>query len=623
MNIVDEIKQKLDITEVIGQYTKLQKSGRNFKAICPFHSEKTPSFFVFPDKQSWHCFGACGTGGDIFTFIMKKEGLDFGQALQLLAERANVRLEYKSAQSTHDEQIRHDRLYKLNEVAAEYFHYHLLHSPEAEAAKAYALKRGLSEQVITDFQLGYALNKWDGLISYLLKSEYSEEDMLAVGLIIPRENSGYYDRFRNRLIFPIKDTRGHTIGFGGRALDDSLPKYLNSPQTVLFDKSNVLYGIERAQPAIRMKDSVVIVEGYMDTIAAHQFGFENTVASLGTALTGKQISTLRRLSKNIVVALDADTAGLEATARSIVTIDEQIPKEHWMPWLESRTYEELVKYEVQVVEITGGKDPDEIIRQSPKKWEQLLRESQPIIDFTLKKEIANITQDNIKDRSAVVSKFLPILLQIDDQVRRAHYVQKLSALLKLDERFVRDAMFSLQAQTKKQDHLRSSKIANNVTEGSDISRPIEEYCLALLLHFPDLQEADTNLSADYFEHSENKDILLKWLSNHDTQWIRDNIDPAMHEYFEYLCSFHNQFPPSLAQNKQERQIALNDSINRLQEMHIRNLELKKKSMLDEDKDSADTEQQLRILIEQGINESQQLKDIFYKRGRFFSRTKRV
>jgi DNA primase len=623
MNVADEIKQKLDIADIVGQYTKLQKSGRNFKACCPFHSEKTPSFFVFPDKQSWHCFGACGTGGDIFTFVMKKEGLDFGQALRLLAEKANVRLEYKSAQSVKDEQQQHDRLYKLNEVAAEYFHYHLEHSGDAENARAYAGKRGLSAKIIADFQIGFALNKWDGLISHLLKAEYKEEEMLATGLIVPRESGGYYDRFRNRLIYPIKDIKGRVIGFGGRALDDSLPKYLNSPQTVLFDKSSVLYGIDRAQAAIRLKDSVVITEGYMDTIAAHQFGFENTIASMGTALTGKQISILRRFSKNIIVALDADAAGLEATTRSIATIDEQIPKEHWMPWIESKTYEELVKYEIQVVEISGGKDPDEIIRKSPEIWANLLKESQPIIDFTLKKEIATITRDNVKDKSAIVSKFLPILSEIEDPVRRAHYVQKLSILLELDERFVRDALFSLQAQDKKSRHPRASKIVKNVADKSKASRTIEEYCLALLLQFPDLQEAGMKLSADYFEHSENKDILFKWLKNHDAEWIIANLDPAMHEYFDYLRLSYRQFPPSLVQNKRERQMALNDCVNRLQEIHIKNLELKKKSILSEDNDPGNEEQQLTKLKEQGINESQQLKDIFNKRGRFFSRTKGV
>lgn len=623
MNITDEIKQKIDIVDVVGQYTKLQKSGRNFKATCPFHSEKTPSFFVFPEKQSWHCFGACATGGDVFTFIMKKEGLDFGQALRLLAEKANIRLEYKSAQTAKEEQQQHDHLYKLNEVAAEYFHYLLQHSSEGQQAKQYAEKRGLTSEVITNFQIGYALNKWDGLITHLLKSGYREDEMQAAGVIVQREGGGYYDRFRNRLIFPIRDAKSRVIGFGGRALDDSQPKYLNSPQTVIFDKSSVLYGIDRAQPAIRAKDAVVITEGYMDTIAAHQFGFENTIASMGTALTARQITLLRRFSKNIIVALDADAAGLEATTRSITTLEEPIPTEHWMPWAESKTYEELVKYEIQVVQISGGKDPDEIIRKSPELWDTLLTESQPIIDFTLKKEIANISKDNIKDKSAIVSKFLPVLSQIGDPVRRAHYVQKLSVLLKLDERFVRDALFSLQSQEKKSRQLKASKIIKNVADRTTSSRIIEEYCLALLLEFPDLREAGLMLSVDYFEHSENKDILLKWSNNNDPEWIAANLDPAIHEYFQYLRAFQQQFPPSLRKITNDRQQAFSDCVNRLQEIHIKNLELKKKSILAEEKEHGSEEQQLMKLMEQGINESQQLKDIFNKRGRFFSRSKGV
>ena len=430
MNTIDEIKQKLDIVDVLSQYVKLQKSGKNFKANCPFHSEKTASFFVFPDKQSWHCFGACGTGGDVFTFIMKKEGLDFGQALRLLAEKANVTLTYKSEKSTREEQDRLDRLYKITEVAAEYFHYLLLHSSEAVKAREYTQKRGLSAKVVDDFQLGYAPNKWDELGSHLAKSGYRDEDMLAVGLVAARDSGGHYDRFRNRLIFPLRDVKSRVIGFGARALDDSMPKYLNSPETLIFNKSSVVYAIDRAQAAIRQKDAAVITEGYMDTIAAHQFGYENTVACMGTALTEKQISILRRFSKNIIVALDADTAGLEATARSIITIDQQIPKDHWMPWIESKTYEELVKYEIQVVEIQGGKDPDEIIRKSPENWGKLLKESQPIIDFTLKKELGTINQNSPGDKSAFVSKFLPILAHIDDPVRRAHYVQKIARTLK-------------------------------------------------------------------------------------------------------------------------------------------------------------------------------------------------
>jgi len=623
MSTTDEIKQRLDIVDVVSTYVKLTKSGRNFKAACPFHSEKTASFFVFPEKQSWHCFGACATGGDIFTFVMKKEGIDFGEALRLLADRANVTLTYKTTQAAAEDTARQDKLFKLNEVAAEYYHYLLLHDEEAGAARKYSAGRGLSAAVIDNFQLGFSPNKWDGLLAYLAKADYREDEMLAVGLIVQRDTGGFYDRFRNRLIFPIRDVKGRVVGFGGRALDDSLPKYLNSPQSLLFDKSSIIYGIERARGAIKQSDSVVITEGYMDTLAAHQFGFENTVASMGTALTEKQISTLRKLTRNIIVALDADAAGLEATTRSITTIDEQIPSEHWLPWIEPKTYSELVKYEVQVVEITGGKDPDEIIRSSPESWTRLLKESQPIIDFTLKKEIANIDKGSPKDKSALVSKFLPIISHIDDSVRRAHYVEKLSRLLGLDERFIRDALFELQAKEKKSKPRSGSKTIKNYANQAISSRHIEEYLLALLLQFGDLREEGMRLSADYFEHPENRDILLKWQGNADVNSFDADIDPALKEFYEHLISLGSQLPPSLHQNKREREYALNDCINRLLEGHIKNLEIKKKLILSEEKDSGDVEGQLAKLIEHGILESQQLHDIFKKRGRLFSRTKGV
>ena len=623
MNVVDDVKQKLDIVDILSQYVKLQKSGRNFKANCPFHSEKTASFFVFPDKQSWHCFGACGTGGDIFTFIMKKEGLDFGQALRLLAEKANVTLSYKSEKSNKEEQDRLDRLYKITEVAAEYFHYLLLHSGEAEKARIYTQKRGLSDKVIDDFQLGFAPNKWDELGSHLAKSGYRDEDMLAVGLVAPRDSGGHYDRFRDRLIFPLRDVKSRVIGFGARALDDSMPKYLNSPETLIFNKSSVVYAIDRAQAAIRQKDAAVITEGYMDTIAAHQFGYENTVACMGTALTEKQISILRRFSKNIIVALDADKAGLEATTRSIITIDQQIPREHWMPWTDPKTYEELVKYEIQVVEIQGGKDPDEIIRKSPEQWGKLLKESQPIIDFTLKKVLATINQNSPGDKSAFVSKFVPILAPIDGAVRRAHYVQKVAALLKMDYKGMHEDLFNLLNQEKKGKTSRGNKVIRNYAGQVESSRLIEEYCLALLLQFSDLRPEGMKLTADYFEHSEYKDILFKWQENADVDLIAASLDKDNHDYFDRIVACGRQFPSSLGQSKRERKYVLHDAVNRLQERHLKNMEVMKESVLREEKEKGDSEGEIAKVKEQGIEGSQQLKDVFKKRGRISSRTEGV
>lgn len=623
ISIVDEIKQKLDIVDIISTYVKLQKSGRNFKANCPFHSEKMPSFFVFPDKQTWHCFGACGTGGDIFSFIMKKEGLDFSQALHILADKANITLKYHSAEVAKQEHEKQERLFKINEIAAEFFHYFLQHSSEGNIARKYTQLRGLSDKVIESFQLGYAPSGWDYLIKHMASLGYSEGELLAAGLIVAHEGGGYYDRFRNRLIFPIRDIKNQVIGFGGRVLDDSLPKYLNTPQTALFDKSSVLYGIEKAQAAIRQKDSAVITEGYMDTITAHQYGFENTVASMGTALTDKQISILRKLSKNIIIALDADQAGLEATVRSIATTDRLIPKEYWIPWTEAKTYGELVKYEIQVVEIHDAKDPDEIIRKSPEKWQKLLSLSQPIIDFTLKKEIDNINKNDPKDRTAVVTKFLPILYQINDPVRRAHYVNKLAQLLHIDERFVTDALFSFQSQEEKRRKNKTLNAFRYIADFAGSSRFLEEYCLALLLNFPDLRDTGTNLPLEYFDHSENRDVLSKWKQNSSLHSIKETLDPALSDYFDYLLNIKKRLPSSLHEDRVNREGALNDCVNRLQELYLKNLEAKKKMILSGEAENGNVEEQINKLIEQGIQESQQLKEIFKKRSHFYNRTKGV
>ncbi|MHB8085244.1 MAG: toprim domain-containing protein, partial [Dehalococcoidia bacterium] len=381
--------------------------------------------------------------------------------------------------------------------------------------------------------------------------------------------------------------------------------------------------IDRAQAAIRQKDAAVITEGYMDTIAAHQFGYENTVACMGTALTEKQISILRRFSKNIIMALDADAAGAEATRRSIITTNEQIPRDYWMPWLEPKTYDELVKYEVQVVEIKGGKDPDEIIRKSPEQWGNLLKESQPIIDFTLKKELGTINQNSPGEKSAFVSKFLPVLANIDDPVRRAHYVQKIAALLKMDQKRIHDDFNNLLNQEKKGKTSRGSKVIRSYAGQAESSRPIEEYCLALLLQFPDMRPAGMKLSAEYFEHPENKDILLKWRGNTDVDSFAASLDPAIHDYLDHLMAVGKQFPSSLGQSKREREYVLGDCINRLQERYVKNLEINKKLILIEEKEKSDSEGELAKLKELGIDESPQLRDIFKKRGRFFSRTKGV
>ncbi len=311
MSTIDDIKQRLDIVDVISSYLKLEKAGRNFKALCPFHQEKTPSFFIFPERQSWRCFG-CGAGGDLFSFVMKKEGTDFGETLKMLADKAGVSLERKK--ETIESKLT-DRLYQINEAAAQYYHNLLLQAPAAEHAREYVInKRGLTSKTIDDFQLGFSPG--EGLKKHLLELGYSEKELLTARLLGEKEGR-IYDLFRHRLMFPIRDIKGRVVGFGARALDDSMPKYLNSPQTAIFDKSSILYSIDRAKGAIREKQLAVIVEGYMDVVTAHQHGFTNVVASMGTALTDKQIKVLKGLTKSLAFALDPDVAGDAATLRAI------------------------------------------------------------------------------------------------------------------------------------------------------------------------------------------------------------------------------------------------------------------------------------------------------------------
>jgi DNA primase len=314
MSVTQEIKSRLDIVDVVGDYLPLRKAGRAYSGFCPFHpNSRTPAFYVFPETQTWRCFGACAEGGDVFSFVMKKEGWDFKETLANLAGRAGVALEeYDRAGKVKPAA---DSLVDLLTAAADYFHQLLLHAPQAELARRYVAERKLKAETLADFRLGYALNSWDACRTHFNAQGYDDRDLLDVGLLTENpERGSRYDRFRHRLMIPIRDVSGRIVGFGARTLDkDGLPKYLNSPQTTLFDKSHLLYGLDMARRHIREARQAVIVEGYMDVMQAWQAGFRNVVAQMGTALTEQQLQLLKRYTKRFVLALDADAAGAKAT----------------------------------------------------------------------------------------------------------------------------------------------------------------------------------------------------------------------------------------------------------------------------------------------------------------------
>jgi len=589
MSVSSEVKQRTDIVEIISDYVPLQKAGRNFKASCPFHSEKHPSFFVFPEQQTWHCFGACGIGGDVFSFIMKKEGVDFGQALRLLAPRAGVTLSSPEV-SGGAEDKKKERLFQINEAAAEYFHYLLLNTKAGEAARNYLNKRKIAPETIRRFRLGFSPNSWDALKKFLMSKGYEEQELIEAGLIIEKEVGNSYDRFRNRLAFPICDVQSQVIGFGARALDESLPKYINSSQTPIFDKSSSLYGIDKAKSAIRQKNLVIIVEGYMDVLTAHQHGWQNIVASMGTSITERQVAIAKRLTKNIALALDADAAGEEATLRSAEV-----------------SARSLDKAEVKAILMPQGKDPDEVIGENSALWQNLVEKALPVLDFAFKTVISKVDLNKAKDKSSAVQKLLPLVYGIKDPVQQSHYVRKLAHVLKVTESAIIAALRKSQAEQRRP---RLTKAIEQPRFTHQlVSSPIEEYCLALLLQYPELRQVAQELSAKHFESTENCEIFTKWQCSQNISELREKLDANLLEHLNYLMS-----KPILDKNGRE-QYALNDCILSLQERLSKRLEAGRELILNFTREKEGVNAELVKLDEQGIESSEQLKEVFIKRGK--------
>lgn len=429
----EEIKSRIDIVDLIGDSVSLRKAGRTFKAPCPFHNERTPSFVVDPERQSWRCYGACGEGGDIFSFVMKQQNLGFRDALTQLAERANVPLAPLDKHAEERERVL-DRLRSANEATVTFFRNQLLEAPGAEEARAYVERRGLNEEICETFGLGYAPPDRDALQSYLRARGFSHEEIVEAGLAVAGDRDTM-DRFRDRLIFPIRDRRARCIGFGGRALgDDAGPKYLNTSQTPLFDKSGTLYAFELARESMRAADQVIIVEGYMDVIAAHQFEQRNVVAAMGTSLTEKQVALIKPVTRNIVLALDADVAGAAATLRGIDTAREAVGTEA-IPVLDARgilRMQDSLAADIRVLELPEGLDPDDLIRKEPDRWSALVQEAAGYLDYRFTQIRSTHDLNNARDRAAAVQTLLPIVGAIVEPVVRSEYVARLAAVARVE-----------------------------------------------------------------------------------------------------------------------------------------------------------------------------------------------
>lgn len=527
MTAIDEVKARIDIVDLVSESVQLRRSGKNYTGFCPFHSNtRTPAFVIFPETGTWRCFGQCNEGGDIFSFVMKKEGWDFPEALRILAERAGVELEPATpeVQAIVEE---NEALRALLEEAVTYYRHNLLNAVTGQHALDYLRKkRALSDETIEAFGLGYAPDSWDAATEYFKSKGYSEDDLLACGLVSERESGGVYDRFRHRVMFPIRDERGRMAGFGARILNpEDVPKFLNSPQTKLFDKSRLLYGLDRARKSIRSEDQAVIVEGYLDVIALHQAGYTNAVSPMGTALTEHQLRLVKRYAARIVLALDADAAGDKATLRGLEIARQTLDRVS-DPVFDARGllgHEARLKADISVTTLPEGLDPDDVVNQDPAEWQRILDNAQPIVIHVMRTLARGRDLENPKVKSEIAAQVLPLIEDVPSPIERETYRQRLARLLQVDERALisKGARGTARSRSprraRRQDvvHVQTGPAAG-IRDPLESRLALEAHCLGILLRRPDLvyrmdrtlqERGLTRLAPDDFQSADHKLIL--------------------------------------------------------------------------------------------------------------------
>ncbi len=460
MDQLEEIKRKIDIVELINSYVPLKKTGRNFKALCPFHSEKTPSFVVSPERQIWHCFGACNEGGDIFGFLMKIENLDFGEAVRELAKKAGVKLtRYQPSEDEKSKQL----LYEINHLAAEYYHFLLLNHPSGKKALGYILGRGIKKDSLVLFKIGFAPDAWRSLQDYLVgKKGYKVQDLERVGLVIKTQKGDFYDRFRGRLMFPLKDYHSNVRGFAGRLLDPQAKeaKYVNTPETFIYHKSELLFGLSEAKEEIKKKDQAVLVEGELDMISSYQAGVKNVLAIKGTALGEAQVKLISRFTQNIVFALDQDLAGDQAARRGI-----EIAEAGGMM--------------IRVVESKEGKDPDEIAQKKPALWKELVQKAVPVYDYLLDSAFERFDSQTIEGKRKISGEFILVLAKISNEIVRDHYVRQLADRLQVGEEAILKEIEKTKASQRESGVGQAIFVKPTVGKEKVRREVLEEYLLSL------------------------------------------------------------------------------------------------------------------------------------------------
>ena len=592
MSQIDEIKSRIDIVDLVSETVKLRRAGKNYSGLCPFHSEKTPSFIVSPERGTWRCFGQCGEGGDAFSFVMKKEGWDFAEALRYLAGKAGVELQPFTPQQAVEKE-EHDNLRSLLEESLTFYRHQLLNTPPGQQALEYLkTKRYLSDETIEAWGLGYAPDSWDAVLNHLTNAGHTSAELNDAGLVSERESGGYYDRFRNRIMIPIRDERGRMAGFGARSLNpEDMPKFLNSPETVLFSKSRLLYGLDRARKPIRAADQAVIVEGYFDVIGLHQAGFENVISPMGTALTEDQMRLLKRFSRRIVLALDPDAAGQHAVLRGLEAVRQSLDRTTEIAF-DARgllRHEARLQADLRVASMPDGLDPDEVVQRDAAQWSGLISSAQPVVVHVMQALADGLDLEDAKVKTTIVNQVLPLIEDLPNPIERDTYRQRLARFLHLDERSLIQRRPSTGKKLQTAVNRKSpTPVVEKEQKGPLVSTSqlLESHCLSVLLRKPELlyrmdrrlQEVSlSRMGFEDFGYTDNKELFLlirqslEQDENLPAQFLLDHMPDSFSDMVEDILEKPVQLDPVedrvledlLRTVLKMRRLAIDESINQL------------------------------------------------------------
>lgn len=592
MSLADDVKKRLDIVQVVSEYVDLDTRARTPKARCPFHAENTPSFVVFPESQLWRCFGACATGGDVITFLSRQHKVDFREALRMAATRAGIR-----DTSPRREERKSSPLIEANEVAQAYLA-GVLNSPRGEAARVYLKSRGIVDAAVRRREFGLCPDGLETLAGHLQSKGIQAGVARAAGLVTQTREGAWRDMFVGRLTIAIRDADGRLVGFGARTLSGAEPKYLNSPRSEVFDKSKLLYGLHWAHDRVRLTGTVVVVEGYMDVIAAHEREFENVVASMGTAITRDQVEHVKGLAQKVVLALDADAAGQEATLNSLETV--------WGAY--GGASSELGarrQLDIRVARLAGGKDPDEVISQSPDAWRSIVDDAAPLLDWLIDTHVRRNDVSTPAGKARVTEAIFPLVAVLQNTYEQDRYLTALSSKLGVTLEQLRASAGRIRPQRRRGLAVRGNTEASESALTGQADTAIERFLLTMVLSGDDIREYAAELPEEAFSDPGNRAVFTAWQTSGTIGRLRETAPPDLAERIEHLTG--NPLPPM---DQRARVGAITDSVRRLLELHLKRLKAQEARAL-EDPAFIEGSPETRTLIEQrSLETNERLKNLY-------------